>query len=323
MLYKKLGILTIILIYLLVLAGGIVRSTGSGMGCPDWPKCFGMIVPPTDVSQLPYNYQQIYNDKLHGEVEFNVTKTWIEYLNRLLGALSGLSVFVLFLVTFFKYRKSRKELVFYSFLSVVLIGLNGALGKYVVDTNLKPGIVTLHMLLAILVLFSLLYLVVKSSDDEKALFSVLIINKKKIVPLIYACIFISTVQVLLGSQVRENVDTLLNNIIYSKDRYSLVDNLGIKFIIHRSFSILLLLFNLVLLFTIYGAKIASKSIKFLSFALAFGIGLEIISGILLAYLGIPPLVQPVHLTLALIIIGIQFVLLLKIKEGINANTKYA
>ena len=140
MLFRKLGLVTIVAIYILVLAGGIVRSTGSGMGCPDWPKCFGMWIPPTEVSQLPDNYQEIYAAKLHGEVEFNAVKTWIEYVNRLVGALTGIVVLGVFLASF-TFRKKDKWLIYLSFLAVVLIGANAALGKFVVDSLDRKSVV--------------------------------------------------------------------------------------------------------------------------------------------------------------------------------------
>ena len=86
------------------------------MGCPDWPKCFGRMIPPTQASELPFNYQEIYKEKLHGQVEFNPTKTWIEYLNRLLGALTGVFVVI---TTYLAFKQNRK--IFYTTLAALIM----------------------------------------------------------------------------------------------------------------------------------------------------------------------------------------------------------
>jgi cytochrome c oxidase assembly protein subunit 15 len=130
--FRKLGFWTIGAIYFLILVGGIVRATGSGMGCPDWPKCFGTWVPPTDISQLPSNYKEIYGEKLKGEVEFNVTKTWIEYINRLVGVAIGFLVFGTFVSSFISFRKKDKTIVFLSLLATILVAFEGWLGSKVV-----------------------------------------------------------------------------------------------------------------------------------------------------------------------------------------------
>ena len=305
--FRKLGLVTIVSIYLLVLAGGIVRSTGSGMGCPDWPKCFGMWVPPTEVSQLPPNYQEIYAKKLHGEVEFNPVKTWIEYVNRLVGAFTGIVVFGVFLASF-SYRKRDKSLIYLSFLAVVLIGANAALGKFVVDSFLKPGVVTAHMLLAILVVFVLLYSIARGwsevTETEK------VTNKSLLSKILTLLLILSTAQVLIGTQVREAIDKIIANPIFGYDRSTWIEQLGLSFYIHRSFSLVLLGLHIYLIIQLK-KNIQSEGILFKFFrALVLLVVVEIVSGAVMAYFSVPAFIQPVHLTLAIVALGLQFVILL-------------
>jgi len=310
MLFRKLGILTIITIYLLVLAGGIVRSTGSGMGCPDWPKCFGMLIPPTDVSQLPHNYQEIYAEKLHGEVEFNATKTWIEYANRLLGAFTGIVVFATFIASIFYYFKKDRVIVYLSFLGVILIGANGVLGKYVVDSFLKPGVVTLHMLLAVLVVFVLLYAIARAWSE---VISVETISQKSTLNLVLVLtLVLSTSQVLLGTQVREAIDRVVANPLFGYNRNTWIEQMGLPFLIHRSYSLIILALHVYLIWLLKkNIQREGLTYKFMVALLAIVI-IEIISGIIMAYFGVPAYIQPIHLTLAILSLGIQFIVYLLI-----------
>src|SRR5882672_9799110 len=92
---------TFILTFLVVIAGGVVRTTQSGMGCPDWPKCFGKWIPPTNASELPPDFEK-YLRQQDIDHTFNAWHTWIEYFNRLLGALLGVFAVIQAGLLFFK-----------------------------------------------------------------------------------------------------------------------------------------------------------------------------------------------------------------------------
>jgi len=285
--FRKFGLLTLIFVYLLVLAGGVVRSTGSGMGCPDWPTCFGRIVPPTSESQLPFNYQEIYKEKLHGEVLFNPTKTWIEYVNRLLGALTGL----IMLICTFLSRKEGKKTFLFTLLALLFVIGNGVLGKFVVDSFLHPGVVTAHMALTIAVIFFLIQALYHAQEKENITTygrSLVLIN-----------LVLIAIQILLGTQVREEMDLVIKQVgETAKDQW--IDLLGLKYIIHRSFTWVILVTNSVLWYKLDKSQLFLKNYLRSIFVL---LGISIISGIAMAYFALPFGSQPIHLLLSLLTLG--------------------
>ena len=307
--FQSLVFLTIILVYLLILAGGIVRATGSGMGCPDWPKCFGRWIPPTEFSQLPSNYREIYGAKLKGEVEFNAVKTWIEYANRLLGVLVGFSVFGTLLASFTYWRK-KKAVVWGSVAAFMLIGANGWLGSRVVATELAQYMITAHLFLAILVVFALLFTLVRSKGDYLSLTGQ---NSRQngMRWLLFAVIGLTLTQLLLGTQVRGALDAVIKQVGYTH-RESWISQIGLEFYIHRSFSLIILAVNLALIYQLRKGDRAGW-FKWIPGVLLVFVVLEILTGVIMAYFGVPALLQPIHLLLAIGVVGLQFVTLLLLK----------
>ncbi len=318
-LFRRLALLTVLTIYLLILAGGIVRSTGSGMGCPDWPKCFGQWIPPTDVSQLPANYQEIYAHKGYADTTFNATKTWIEYLNRLLGALTGLFIFATLIVSF-TYVKRNSFLTANSFVAFVLVGVQGWLGAKVVSNLLAPWLVTLHMLLALVIMGILLFVTARSFQLSGQFTRKNDVSNRLKMGLLVSSIII-LIQILLGTQVRERVDEV-SRLLGDGVRDQWVGQLGNFFIAHRSLSWLVLISvgiwirQALLLPTNDGLRRLAIWAGSLTVA-------EIIVGVIMAYLAIPRLAQPVHLVMAVGLLGIQFVGLLLIDEPAEASSRRA
>jgi cytochrome c oxidase assembly protein subunit 15 len=343
--FKRLSFVTLLAVYFLILVGGIVRSTGSGMGCPDWPKCFGSLVPPTDVSELPENYKEFYAEYRHQknirfaryldilgmeskseqilndesilvEADFNVYKTWTEYLNRLVGAAIGLLIFAMLIGSITYFNEDRK--VFYlSLLNFVAVGFQGWIGSVVVSTNLMPWIISLHMILALLIVLLLIYI---NFRIRRAKFSTAgQIQRRSLIVITGLCLLTMGVQIILGTQVREAIDVIAAELSFAL-RETWVGQAGLSFMIHRSFSLLILGLHGWLLYVIMKNKMQNAFVRNIGKYVLLLVLLEIVSGMIMAYFGIPPFIQPIHLLLSTLIFGVLYYMYLVI---INSKNKIA
>ena len=338
--FRSISFLTVIAVYFLILVGGIVRTTGSGMGCPDWPKCFGSVVPPTNVDQLPANYQDIYlqkriaknerfvatleklgfsetanqiaNDKsILIEQEFNPVKTWIEYINRLIGVLIGFFI-ILTVWKSFPLWKQDKWIPILSVAALVLVLFQGWVGSLVVSTNLLHWMITFHMMLAILQVMLLIYLYHRAGNLQTGK-GVEMDVPSKIEWILISALILMLVQVILGTQVREEIDQIsasLGNMM----RGTWIEQLGLPFFIHRSFSLILLGVHLLYFFWAFKYVLRKSSITLWSQLLMILVILEIATGIGMAYFAIPAFLQPLHLLLGTLIVGVQYLLILQLRE---------
>lgn len=320
--YIRFSWITLVLIFLVILAGSVVRTTGSGMGCPDWPKCFDQIIPPTSETELPADYKETYanyrkkkidkfanlidnlgfdetahelrtDESLLIEEDFNAARTWTEYGNRLVGFLAGNAVLILFIWTVIRYRSNRK-LLFLTFLNLVLMGFEGWLGSIVVATNLVPWTITLHMFFA-LIIVGIHIKIIRIAKNRSFELKV----KPSFKYLYYFSLGLTFVQIILGAQVRQEVDFLVMDGV---DRAQWIDGMQGDFLFHRSFSWLLLVVNLALLWL---DRKAGYGIPVLKYIVGL-IVLLFITGVLFSYAGMPAIIQPLHLLIASALLGIQF-----------------
>jgi heme a synthase len=327
--FFKLCLTTLVAVYFLIAVGGIVRATGSGMGCPDWPKCFGQWVPPTSVEQLPENYKESYaalrekkNQKfikylrtfgmdetanqiaadkaILVEADFNAVKTWIEYLNRLVGVIIGLLVVALFWRSL-KLRKSQPVIFWVSLATLIGVIFQGWFGSIVVSTNLTTWTITVHMFIALLIVGLLVYLLFVSDCNQNSIIAPSGTNW-----ILVACSLILLVQIFLGTQVREAIDR-----ISSLPRNIWISSVGATFLVHRTFSWLVVALHYFLIARLY----KTTGAKALTSALMALILCSFLTGAAMAYFSVPAFLQPIHLLLAAVCFGLQLLLLFRLNSS--------
>lgn len=302
--FRRIALITICAVYFLILVGASVRATGAGMGCPDWPTCFGSWIPPTSESQLPANYQEIYADRGYAETRFNPVKTWTEYLNRLVGVTIGL----LILVTAFKslpLRHHDKWITIASVAALFMVIYQGWLGSRVVASNLQPGMITVHMLMALAIVGTLLFAFGRARRSVLAAQAVPAVGTHFQLWL-YIVLGFTVLQVAMGTQIREMVDYL--NHTQGAERSAWVSALPWFFYVHRTFSAVVLFANVWLVWMLYQALGLGHSLTRLAIGMLAVVVLAVVSGATLGHLGMPAVVQPTHLLTASLLFGLQFLL---------------
>ena len=326
---KRTTNIAFVLVFAVVLAGSIVRMTGSGMGCPDWPKCFGLLIPPTSIEQVlwapdtEYSKGQIVIERdtlwkatsdhistgtqlsianwepytKHDYAEFNVAHTWTEYLNRMIGALSGIPVLLLFILAI-RSRRTIPILLASGTLATILFV--SWLGKLVVDGNLIPFSITIHGVSALAILMFIIGMM-QHLDGRRFQIS------GKLRLLIALSFIIAFSQLILGTQVREQIDIFVKAGVARAD---LLDAIPSWWKIHRS-SVWVLLG----LHALWAVPLLSHhSLRRYSLsALAILVAITL-TGAVITQLGFPAYIQPAHILLGFGLILIDFRILIATKR---------
>lgn len=318
--------ISLVFTFIVVIAGSVVRMTGSGMGCPDWPKCFGHFIPPTSDAELRLmdgatfdkGMMMIYHDTLwvanenlkvegsfdrtqwhkypkHDYATFNVLHTWVEYINRLATVVYALPIVVLSLLCLFLLIREKDWITFLlALFTDVMIGYEIWLGKLVVDGNLKENSITYHMFGSIAIISLLLLLIYRHRKQRER-----VQTQSDLRMWISVLLVLAFLQIMFGTQVREQVDIVAK---VNADRSTWIEQLPLVFKIHRSFSILVTLVAFALIFAY--RKVIGRIWQIN--AMIVLLSLEILVGVILSYFSMPATLQPIHLLLGVLLFASNF-----------------
>jgi heme a synthase len=309
-LFQRAMLVTLIVTLFLIFVGGFVRAAGAGLGCPDWPRCFGHWWPPSGPEGLA-------GTEFEGQEElFNAKKMWIEYVNRLVGMLVGLLILGTAVISLGHWGRDRL-LTLGSFGAAVLVAFQGWLGGEVVASQLHGRMVTVHMAVAV-ALFSLLLWLLVRSFGPRARLGVGVGGRRWLWGLGWAMFAVTCVQVVLGSQVREMLDAIASS-VGAPERGEWLELVGWQFAIHRSFSWVPLGIGLGLIVVAWRGGGLGRGGWWLVGGLGGVLGLQLLSGLGLAFLGLPPGLQVVHLGLSTMQASLAFLLGLVARRAVRAE----
>ena len=293
-LFRIFSYLSTCLTYFLIFVGGMVRVSGAGMGCPDWPKCFDRWIPPTDISQLPDHIDP---------AKFNIVLAWIEYCNRLFGALVGLTITIT-LILAYKYYSHIPVIKWSLTVAFILTLIEGWIGAVLVHTILNPVTITLHLILALIIVMLLLYAAQESYYIENPYAEK---NSKYPLNINWAFIVLGAslfIEIIIGTEVRGGLQMLRkeNPLL---DSNFLLYMLGPFKYMHTILGIVILFLSIFLwVKLVKQSDSPSEVVKQSSSLILVLIFLQIVSGEILVFIKVKPIIQLFHLWFAAIIMGL-------------------
>ncbi len=302
--FQRLALWTTAATYFLILVGGLVRASGAGLGCPDWPRCFGSWIPPASAADLPAQFDVS---------QFNPTLMWTEYLNRLLGVTVG---FLILGTTISAWRHHRHDprITWTITAALLLTGFQGWLGGKVVAHELAAWIVTVHMIVALIIVQMLLYTVVRSSEAGEAgeAGATGATGATGASWAILALIGLTLVLIGFGTQVRGAIDTAIDAGVARDFALATVGRLDHR---HRYLAFAVLAGSAAFTFWLLSSRAPADVIRWSWVALALAV-MQVLLGALMAYGSLLPAAQVLHLTIASLLLGAQTVtFLLTRREG--------
>jgi heme A synthase len=270
--YRRLAIATAVLTYLLIIMGGIVRVSGSGLGCADsWPSCNGSLLPALNPNSI------------------------IEFLHRFISVLAGLAVAALALSTWIWERRHR-TLVRAAIAATLLYVLQAALGALVVKFNLPGGIVMIHLANALLLLGVLTYMAVQSNiigTDRVA-------PARSAAPLAAIAAGATYVLALSGAFVVENsAGAACNGWPLCGGGFQLpAGETAVINVAHRFIALLVVLLVGAAMGAVMRRHRGDRALRISAVAVSALVLLQVAAGALVVLLGLPPWVRALHLSLA-------------------------
>lgn len=321
--YKSFTKLTIFFTIFVVFAGSMVKVTGSGMGCPDWPKCFGYMIPPFSEDKLTWKSNHEYsagemiildgvllkadssfvsgaafNDQTwsvydkHDYHKYKPMHTIIEYINRLVSVLLGFAVALM--IGFAFKSKTRKGFnTLFGFITLFLIGFNAWLGKLVVEGVLNPTDISSHMLAAFALILALAFTHTQNSEESSFEYPKLY-KRLQIGAFIYLLY-----QLIMGVVLRQTFDTYAD-----MPREIWVDNAGINFLLHRSSSLIYVAIAVITYRILKNVPKDTFEWKNFRWVIILTVA-EVVSGAVMGYLEVPKFAQPFHVIVSSILLLVQ------------------